>query len=110
VTRALLLFALASAAFAQAPPSQNPPPQGGSVSGTVRDEATGLPIPDLPISAGPKNTATDANGHYTLGDLAPGVVRINIAPSFQTNRPGVNKQVNLNSGQDLTVNIWELYI
>jgi hypothetical protein len=69
--KALFLIALSALA-------QNPPQPKLSISGTVRDIATGLPA-EADVAVSQKvNTQTDAQGHYTLHDLDPGHYRITV--------------------------------
>ena len=56
--------------------------KGATISGRVIDAATGLPIPDIGISAASVDrefnsyTRTSADGRYTLRGMAPGAYRI----------------------------------
>ena len=60
-------------------------PQGGSISGTVTDEATGQPVANAHVWAnqydccgGGNGTDTDASGNYTIDGLAPGDYRVGV--------------------------------
>ncbi len=96
-----VLVAATACAQNQTQPQTNQP-QSGSIGGVVRDASTNLPIPDVTVSAGQKNSVTDANGHYLLNEVPPGSVRIYIVPDFRADRPGVTRNVVLGPGQDLT--------
>jgi hypothetical protein len=45
----------------------------GWLLGTLRDQETNLPIPDILVSAGGRRTFTDANGKYLLDGLGEGI-------------------------------------
>jgi hypothetical protein len=47
-------------------------PQPGTISGTVADAGTGLPIVGATVSDGGGTATTDQTGHYTLGSVAEG--------------------------------------
>lgn len=47
-------------------------PYVGSISGTVTDWSTGLPLEGATVSTGTTSASTDAAGAYTLAGLAPG--------------------------------------
>jgi hypothetical protein len=55
--------------------------QPGSISGTVTDRDTGVPIQDATISSGGRSTTTDASGVYTLSDVAAGEAQVTVAAS-----------------------------
>lgn len=96
---------LAGCAFAQNQPpagNQSPSQATGSISGTVRDASTNLPIPDVYVSVRQRDAVTDTNGHYALSEIAPGRANLFIQPDFRKNLPGVSRAVNVSPGQDLT--------
>ena len=45
----------------------------GSLSGTVVDQATQMPLADILVSAAGNLTFTDANGHFNIHGIIPGV-------------------------------------
>jgi Carboxypeptidase regulatory-like domain len=97
--KSLLLLLITLQATAQ----QNPPPKS-SISGTVRD-ATGVALGDVTVSVGRSDTITDANGHYTLKDLAAGPARINAMPKMVPGLPfgrNATRVLNIGPGQDLS--------
>jgi hypothetical protein len=107
VTRVLLAAGLVARVWAQNAPPQNQSqnnsqPQTGSVSGIVRDASTNLPIPDVTVGVGQKDSVTDANGHYALHEIRPGPIRVYVVPDFRADRPGVSRNLILGPGQDLT--------
>ena len=71
-----LLFALAVVLFALAHPlaAQN---RNATISGTVTDSATGLPLGDVivQIDGSSRATRTDSSGHYSLA-IHPGVTTV----------------------------------
>lgn len=96
----LLVMAMTLAVAASA--EVNP----GAISGYVKN-AAGVPQMGATVevlSFGVPITArTDANGHYTLKGLLPGLYAIKVtAPSFL---PSIREKINLQSGSSLIVNI-----
>lgn len=96
----LLMLAMTLAVGASA--EVNP----GAISGYVRN-AAGVPQMGATVevlSLGmPVSARTDANGHYTLKGLLPGLYAIKVsAPSFL---PSIREKINLQSGSSLIVNI-----
>ena len=78
----------------------------GAISGYVKN-AAGVPQMGATVevlSLGiPVSARTDANGHYTLKGLLPGLYAIKVsAPSFL---PSIREKINLQSGSSLIVNI-----
>jgi len=76
---------------------QTPPPQNGTITGTVVDDDTGLPIENATVAVGGPDVSatTDANGIYTLSGLLPGPYNVvasaeEYKPTFTTAvvRPG----------------------
>lgn len=45
----------------------------GTLIGTIREQTTNLPIPDILVSAGGQLTFADANGKFALDGLSPGI-------------------------------------
>ena len=54
----------------------SPAPDAGSLTGTVIDQATQQPLADILVSVGGNLSFTDANGHFTIQRLAPGVQNV----------------------------------
>ncbi|HUI55308.1 MAG TPA: carboxypeptidase regulatory-like domain-containing protein [Bryobacteraceae bacterium] len=90
MTRGCMILVLSAAGMAQA---QQPAVPNASVTGVVKDKATGQPLPDYTVSTFTNSTwvgdtivqsrdtrqvqsKTDASGRYRLADLAPGQYRI----------------------------------
>lgn len=104
--RKVLIVAVTAMAVAIAQDAQQTKPATGSISGVVKDEGTGTPMPEVQVSANPSQTetTTDSQGRYTLRDLAPGNYRVAAhgqhegAPGFG---PSGVKHVTLAAGQDL---------
>lgn len=102
--------ALTMAIAQDAPPTK---PATGSISGIVKDEGTGTPMPEVQISVNSAKVeaTTDSQGRYTLRDLAPGTYRLaayghhNGSPGFG---PSAVKHVTLAAGQDLSSIDFEL--
>ena len=108
VSAVLLLGALRSVGQTPAP---NPTERAtGSISGTVRDAATGTPLPDVQVYAnrGSRDSVmavSDAQGRYTLRNVKPGrqpvsaegAARAGVVPSRAPRR-----FITLVAGQDLT--------
>ncbi len=94
LSRSLLSLAvLAAAAFAQTSTIE----QTGSISGVVRDAATGKPIPEAFISDQRAFVKTDSEGRYTLKGLAAGRHELRVMPPAQASRA-----LTLSAGQELT--------
>jgi Carboxypeptidase regulatory-like domain len=96
----LLLMAMTIAAGASA--AINP----GVISGYVKNSAgvpqMGATVQVLSLAA-PVVVTTDADGHYTLKGLLPGLYAIKVtAPSFL---PSIREKINLQSGSSLVVNV-----
>ena len=95
--------ALTMAIAQDAPPTK---PATGSISGIVKDEGTGTPMPEVQISVNSAKVeaTTDSQGHYTLRGLAPGTYRVAAHGQHDgTARFGPSgvKHVTLAAGQDL---------
>jgi hypothetical protein len=96
MTRAMVVAMVAAATWGQtAAPT-------GSVSGVVRDAASGQPMPDVVVTLRGKDVRTDSGGRYVFRDVASGAVGIFVNPDYAANRPGVTRRVMLNAGQDLS--------
>ncbi len=96
----LLMLAMTLAVSASA--EVNP----GAISGYVKNSAgvpqMGATVEVLSLGM-PISARTDANGHYTLKGLLPGLYAIKVsAPSFL---PSIREKINLQSGSSLIVNI-----
>ncbi|MDT8067261.1 MAG: carboxypeptidase-like regulatory domain-containing protein [Terriglobia bacterium] len=96
----LLLIAMTIAAGASA--AVNP----GVISGYVKNSAgvpqMGATVEVLSLAA-PIIARTDADGHYTLRGLLPGLYAIKVtAPSFL---PSIREKINLQSGSSMVVNV-----
>ena len=78
----------------------------GSISGTVQDSGTHKPVSGASVADGRQsdNITTDANGHFTIKNLAPATYAIRVYAD-QGRGPHGTKVVQLSSGQDATVNI-----
>ena len=84
--------------------------QTGSISGVVRDAATGAPVADAGVSLRLRNSSSvasraDALGQYTLGDLPPGTYLVEASAPLengQTLTPQREKTVTLEPGQQRT--------
>ncbi|MCX6624843.1 MAG: carboxypeptidase-like regulatory domain-containing protein [Acidobacteria bacterium] len=91
----LLLFALLA------------PQPTGSISGLVKDSESGNPLTEVEVRAAPGGATakTDAEGRYTIKDLAPRTYRVTAAASLD-GHPGfgasATKTVHLTSARDLT--------
>jgi hypothetical protein len=98
--------------LALAAPAQTPPPAAAanaSVSGVVRAQGSGDPIPDAEVSARasgrPVQTKTDSQGRYALRSLEPGsytvyaTVRPADGPGFGAS---AQRSIELQPGQELT--------
>lgn len=75
----------------------------GSISGTVKEAGTGMPLKDAAVSAaGSSRTQviTDAQGRYTLSGLTPG--RLAMLAVGAGNIGAASKVITLGAGQDLT--------
>ncbi len=59
---------------------------GGHIQGTVTDASSGAPMPNVYVdgfgAGGTSFGYTDANGHYDLGGLATGPVRVMVEPGY----------------------------
>lgn len=102
MVRRLGLLILATTIAASASAAVNP----GVISGYVKN-AAGVPQMGATVevlSMGlPLTARTDANGHYKLKGLLPGVYAIKVsAPSFL---PSIREKINLQSGSSLIVNV-----
>lgn len=78
----------------------------GVISGFVKNSAgvpqMGATVEVLSLGV-PISARTDANGHYTLKGLLPGLYAIRVsAPSFL---PSIREKINLQSGSSLVINI-----
>jgi len=77
-----------------------------SISGSVQEIGNAAPLAGVQVSVSPggKSAHTDKAGRYEIKDLAPGTYRVT-AYSIQARGQGPHgaKVVQLNSGQDLTV-------
>ncbi len=81
-----------------APP---PPPNPGSISGTVTNASGGAAISGATISYSGGSTATDANGNYSLANVAPGTYTLTASKSgFATK----SQPVTVNSGANSAAN------
>ena len=83
---------------------------GGSISGLVRDAATGAPVADAEVSLRLRNGSSvaarvDAQGQYAFTGLPPGTYRVNASAPVEkglTLPPQQDKTVTLRTGQTLT--------
>lgn len=94
----LCVFILALTTLAQTPA----PTSNGSISGTVRDAETGLPMQGRTVSislGSAQNVETDLHGRYKLPDLPPGRYSLQVEGEDLVQEP---TSVALASGQDLT--------
>lgn len=80
----------------------------GSVSGTVRDAMSGVPLPGVPVSAtsspgGVVSTVSDAQGRYSLRDVPAGQARLNAGgmPGPDPFAGSATKVIQLAAGQEL---------
>jgi Carboxypeptidase regulatory-like domain len=99
----LSVFILCGSLLAQIILAQTPaPPSNGSISGTVMDAETGLPmqgrIVSISLSSAP-NVETDLHGHYKFPDLPPGRYSVQVNGEDLVQEPA---SVNLAPGQDRT--------
>jgi hypothetical protein len=105
----LALAAVALTLVAQDDKPQPAPPPPGSITGAITD-SNGAPMKDVEVYAH-RNTprevraVTDAQGHYTLRNVAPGQVRLSVAAPDSQGRtgwgPNASRQLPLAPGQDL---------
>ncbi|HEY2842708.1 MAG TPA: carboxypeptidase regulatory-like domain-containing protein [Bryobacteraceae bacterium] len=108
--RTALLWIIAASAFAQAPtPAQAAPSSTGSIRGTVRDFATGDPLPGAQIRASVNpakpvlQLVADEQGRYELLDVDPGRISLGATPRSDTQgTPFSIRVIALASGQNLT--------
>ncbi len=84
--------------------------EGSSISGTVTDTDTGLPVRNVELGAGPIDrgeiswTNTDANGNYTLKGLPQGLMDVEVrGGEYVKQRKTVRVTEKLESGQDFSV-------
>ena len=84
--------------------------QGSSISGTVTDIDTGLPVRNLELGAGPVNrgqvswTRTDPNGNCTLKGLPQGLMDVEVrGGEYVKQRKTVRVTEKVESGQDFSV-------
>jgi hypothetical protein len=109
---AIALAVVACAAMAQNQPAPSTPSvtARGSISGVVRDEGTGTPLPGVEVDAYRPSAKevvgkTDAQGRYTLRDLEPGSYRVVVMSRASDGvRFGsmASRPVTLRADQDLT--------
>jgi len=99
-------------AVAQEPTAVPPdPPKLGVISGTVVVAGTGVPMKGVQVSIGrgaqARTATTDAGGHYTLRDIAPGMLRVVATGPDANGRvggfgPNAARQISLAPGQELS--------
>lgn len=59
--------------------SRDAPASSGTVRGTVTDAQSGQPLAGASVSVGGVSTTTDASGVYTIANVAPGDVAVQVA-------------------------------
>ncbi|MEO8369329.1 MAG: carboxypeptidase-like regulatory domain-containing protein [Candidatus Solibacter sp.] len=117
---ALLLLCVAAVAQ-ESVKSVEDTPKTGSITGVVTVSGTGAPMKDVQVIIGrgspkEKTAVTDANGRYTLRDIAPGAsLRIIAAAADSSGRiggfgPTASRLINLAPGQDLAAMDFQLVI
>jgi len=72
-----------------------PPPTSGTITGSVRDAATGLPLAGATVSDGPASTTSDASGAYALANVPPGSYTVTASASGYT---GAAQSVTVTAG------------
>ncbi|MEO8597850.1 MAG: carboxypeptidase regulatory-like domain-containing protein [Candidatus Solibacter sp.] len=112
--KALAVFLMCLGAAAQEPPAPAETPKPGTVSGIVTVAGTGTPMKNVQVIVGrggpqERTATTDAQGRYTLREVAPGMQRILAMAPDASGRPGfgpsATRQIVLAPGQDSTVDL-----
>jgi hypothetical protein len=63
------------------------PPANGNATGTVFNASSGAPIAGATLTSGPLTVTTNANGIYTISDIAPGPYNVTAsAANYSSNR------------------------
>ncbi len=81
-------------------------PEPGRISGTIRDEETGQPVPGMLVSAGGVQAFTTASGTYMLPGLPPGIHNLVVyAPdgSYQEIQQGAEVASQANTEANLSI-------
>jgi hypothetical protein len=95
-----LVFLLTASALAQTAQTTPEKPRPASISGVVREAASGKPLPDARVVVGNRDIsdAADAQGRYTLRDVPPGQYTIY---AFDPTGAMAQARVTVAPGQDL---------